>query len=115
MHPLTVSMGVNQYTTTVNGVTVERKETYYDLPMSGVMSLNARTCGVPATYTVRADGAKVDADGYVLVAANLSRYPRCSIVETSLGPGKVYDTGGFAAHNPEQFDLATDWSNGDGR
>ena len=115
MHPLTLSMGVNQYTTTVNGVTVERKETYYDLPMSGVMSLNARTCGVPATYTVRADGAKVDADGYVLVAANLSRYPRCSIVETSLGPGKVYDTGGFAAHNPEQFDLATDWSNRDGR
>lgn len=115
MHPLTLSMGVNQYTTTVNGATIERKETYYDLPMSGVMTLNARTCGVPATYSVRADGAKVDADGYVLVAANLSRYPRCSIVETSLGPGKVYDTGGFAARNPEQFDLATDWSNRDGR
>ncbi len=115
MHPLTLSMGVNQYTTTVNGATVERKETYYDLPMSGVMSLNARTCGVPASYSVRADGAKVDADGYVLVAANLSRYPRCTIVETSLGPGKVYDTGGFAARNPEQFDLATDWSNRDGR
>ncbi len=115
MHPLTLSMGVNQYTTTVNGSTVERKETYYDLPMSGVMALNARTCGVPASYSVRADGAKVDADGYVLVAANLSRYPRCTIVETSLGPGKVYDTGGFAARNPEQFDLATDWSNRDGR
>lgn len=115
MHPLTASMGVNRYTVTVNGVVVERKETYYDLPMSGVMRLMAGTCGVPATYSVRADGAKVDADGYVLVAANLNRYPRCSVVETSLGPGKVYDTGGFAASNPEQFDLATDWSNHNGQ
>lgn len=110
MNPLTAGKGVNIYTVTVNGRVVERKETYYDLPMSGVM----RACGGGA-YSVRADGAKVDQDGYVLVAANLSRYPRCSVVETSLGPGKVYDTGGFAATNPEQFDLATDWSNGDGR
>ena len=107
---LTASKGVNIYTVNVNGRVIERKETYYDLPMSGVM----RACGGGA-YTVRADGAKVDGNGYVLVAANLSRYPRCSIVETSLGPGKVYDTGGFAAHNPEQFDLATDWTNRDGR
>ena len=114
MHPLTASMGVNRYTVTVNGVTVERKETYYDLPMSGVMRLVAGTCGVPATYSVRADGAKVDADGYVLVAAHLGRYPRCSVVETSLGPGKVYDTGTFANSNPEQFDLATDWTNRNG-
>lgn len=114
MHPLTASMGVNRYTVTVNGVTVERKETYYDLPMSGVMRLVAGTCGVPATYSVRADGVKVDADGYVLVAAHLGRYPRCSVVETSLGPGKVYDTGTFANSNPEQFDLATDWTNHNG-
>lgn len=110
MNPLTASKGVNIYTTTANGAMVERKETYYDLPMSGVM----RACG-GGTYSVREDGAKVDQDGYVLVAANLSRYPRCSVVETSLGAGKVYDTGGFAVHNPEQFDLATDWTNHDGR
>ena len=48
------------------------------------------------------------------MAANLSRYPRCSVVETSLGLGKVYDTGSFAAGNPEQFDIATDWTNHDG-
>ena len=108
---LTAGMGRNYYTTTnLSGETVERQETYYDLPMSGVMSF----CG-ESSYTVREDGAKIDKDGYVLVAANLSRYPRCSIVETSLGPGKVYDTGGFATSNPEQFDLATDWSNHDGR
>ena len=76
------------------------------------MGVVIRNCGT--SYSVRADGVKVDQDGYVLVAANLSRYPRCSVVETSLGAGKVYDTGGFAAGNPEQFDLATDWSDHNG-
>lgn len=109
--PLTAGMGRNYYTTTnLEGKTVERQETYYDLPMSGVMGF----CG-KSSYSVRDDGAKVDEDGYVLVAANLNRYPRCSVVQTSLGAGKVYDTGGFAAGNPEQFDLATDWTNHDGR
>ena len=113
--PLTKSKGRNRYTVTkANGQKVERQETYYDLNMSGVMRIAARECGVPATYSVRSDGVKVDAEGYVLVAANLSRYPRCSVVETSLGHGKVYDTGSFAAANPEQFDLATDWTRRDG-
>lgn len=109
--PLTPSMGRNRYTVTLaDGRVVERQETYYDLPMSGVMGF----CG-GGSYSVRADGAKIDQDGYVLVAANLSRYPRCSVVETSLGLGKVYDTGAFAVTNPEQFDLATDWTNRNGR
>lgn len=110
MHPLTASMGRNRYTTSNGkGLIVERQETYYDLNMSGVMHY----CG-KSSYTVREDGAKVDEDGYVLVAANLSRYPRCSVVQTSLGLGKVYDTGTFAQTNPEQFDLATDWTTRDG-
>jgi uncharacterized protein YabE (DUF348 family) len=88
---------------------VVHRETYYDLPMSKVMI----SCG-GGTYSIRADGAKVDGAGYILIAANLNRYPRCSIVETSLGLGKVYDTGGFAAVHPDGFDLATDWSNNDG-
>lgn len=88
---------------------VRHRETYYDLPMNGTMG----RCG--GTYTVRSDGAKVDRDGYILVAANLSRYPSCSVVETSMGLGKVYDTGGFAAVHPDGFDLATDWTNYDGR
>ena len=112
--PLTASMGANTYTVRkADGSVVERRETYYDLDMKLVMKNAARMCNVQPTYRVREDGVKVDADGYVLVAANLSRYPRCSVVETSLGPGKVYDTGGFAASNPEQFDLATDWSRRD--
>ncbi len=113
--PLTPSMGRNYYTAkNLNGALVDRQETYYDLNMSGVMSIAARECGVEPYYTVRDDGVKVDAEGYVLVAANLYNYPRCSVVETSLGLGRVYDTGGFAEVNSEQFDIATDWTNHNG-
>jgi uncharacterized protein YabE (DUF348 family) len=104
---LSESKGVFFFTDS-RGIT--HRETYYDLPMGGVM----RLCG-GGTYSVRSDGAKVDQDGYILVAANLQNYPRCSVVETSLGPGKVYDTGGFALRHPHGFDLATDWTNNDGR
>lgn len=113
--PLTPSRGAQVYTVRVGDRVIERKETYYDLDMTLVMQNAARYCGVEPYYTVREDGVKVDAEGYVLVAAELSRYPRCSVVETSLGLGKVYDTGGFALTNPEQFDLATDWTNRNGR
>jgi uncharacterized protein YabE (DUF348 family) len=107
VRPLTASMGRNRYMT-ADGIL--RQETYYDLNMSRVM----KNCGQGGYYTVRADGVKVDRAGLVIVAANLNRYPRCSQVSTSLGRGKVYDTGGFAATNPEQFDIATDWSRRDG-
>lgn len=105
---LTRSKGAQIYVDTSG---VAHRETYYDLPMGIVI----RTCGAAGAYTIREDGAKVDQDGYVLIAANLAAYPRCTVVDTSLGPGKVYDTGGFAARHPYGFDLATDWSNGDGR
>lgn len=104
---LTKAKGAQHFTDS-NGVT--HRETYYDLDMSRVM----QACGQGGYYTVRVDGVKVDRDGYVIIAANLARYPRCSIVETSVGPGKVYDTGGFAAVHPDGFDIATDWSRADG-
>ncbi len=110
-NPLTPSRGAQVYSyTKSDGTTVDRKETYYDLDMSRVM----HNCGGGGYYTVRDDGVKVDKDGYVIVAAHLGNYPRCSVVETSLGQGKVYDTGGFAENNSEQFDLATDWTNRNG-
>lgn len=104
---LTKSKGAQQFTDSKG---VVHRETYYDLAMNMVMG----SCG-GGDYTIRSDGAKVDKDGYILVAANLGNYPRCSIVETSMGLGKVYDTGGFAARHPHGFDLATDWTNNDGR
>ena len=104
---LTKSRGAQLFTDT-SGVT--HRETYYDLPMNVVIG----ACG-GGDYTIRSDGAKIDQDGYLLVAASYRVYPRCSIVETSMGPGKVYDTGGFALRYPHGFDLATDWSNYNGR
>lgn len=105
--PLTKSKGAGHFTDSKG---VVHRETYYDLPMARVM----QSCGGGGVYTVRADGAKIDKDGYVIIAAHLGNYPRCSVVETSLGPGKVYDTGGFTARHPHGFDLATDWSNNNG-
>lgn len=107
-NPLTKSKGVNNF---VDSDGVAHRETYYDLPMATVM----RNCNSQGLYTVRADGAKIDKDGYVIIAAHLANYPRCSVVETSLGLGKVYDTGGFTAKHPHGFDLATDWTDYNGR
>ena len=105
---LTASKGAQVY---VDNQGVAHRETYYDLPMNIVIG----ACGAGNSYTIRPeDGAKVDKDGYILVAANYSMYPRCSVVDTSMGPGKVYDTGGFALHHPYGFDLATDWTNFNG-
>ena len=97
------------HSTDSNGVV--HRETYYDLEMGRVM----RSCGQGGNYTVRFDGMKIDSEGYIIVAANYARYPKCSIVETSAGPARVYDTGGFVSHHPDGFDLATDWSNNNGR
>lgn len=105
---LTKAKGVYMFT---DSKSVTHRETYYDLPMNIVM----QNCGGGGEYTIRADGAKIDKDGYVLVAAHLGRYARCSIVETSLGLGKVYDTGSFTSKHPDGFDLATDWTNNNGR
>ncbi|HTJ73570.1 MAG TPA: ubiquitin-like domain-containing protein [Verrucomicrobiae bacterium] len=107
VNPLSKSKGAGYFTDSQG---ISHRETYYDLPMGAVMG----ACG-GGTYSVRADGAKVDQGGYILIAANYSRYPRCSVVETSMGLGKVYDTGGFAARHPDGFDLAADWTNYDGR
>lgn len=104
---LTASKGAQLF---VDSSGVAHRETYYDLPMNIVV----RHCSND-DYSVRYDGAKIDSDGYVLVAANYAIYPKCSVVETSLGPGKVYDTGGFALRYPHGFDLATDWTNYNGR
>ena len=59
-------------------------------------------------YWVREDGAKMLGD-YVIVAADLNKYPRGSIVDTSLGQGIVCDTGSFTQNSDTQLDIATDW------
>ena len=96
---LSKKMGVNQGP---NG-----KETYYNLDMSRVVE-NMHDQGYEGNYWVRDDGVKMFGD-YVIVAANLDVHPRGSIIESSLGPAIVCDTGGFAADNPNQIDIATSW------
>lgn len=86
------------------------KETYYNLPMEGVVS-HMRGRGFSEEeypYWVREDGCKMLGD-YIMVAANLGVHPRGSIVETSLGMGLVCDTGDFAKTNKHQLDIATTW------
>ena len=84
------------------------KETYYNLNMSGVISI-MRSKGNKDKYWVRKDGCKMLGD-YIMVAANLKKYPKGTIVETSLGKGIVCDTGGFVSNDSGiTFDIATSW------
>lgn len=83
------------------------KETFYNLDMSGVIAI-MQSMGYYADYCVREDGVKMYGD-YIMVAANLNIRPKGTLVQTSLGMGIVVDTGGFAATNPYQLDIATTW------
>ena len=86
------------------------KETYYNLWMGGVVSI-MRDYGFDEEnypYWVREDGCKM-LGPYIMVAANLDLRPRGSLIETSLGMGLVCDTGGFAAYDAYQLDIAVNW------
>lgn len=72
-------------------------ETYYSqkvLPGGGL--------AIPGRH-IASDGTIRDADGYIILASD--DYPRGTVVETSLGAGKVYDTGSGSGN----IDLYTDW------
>ena len=99
---------LNSYVGVVEGPS--GKETYYNLPMDGVIYY-MRQLGFTEEeypYHVREDGCKMLGD-YIMVAANLDLRPKGTIVKTSLGWGIVADTGGFAANNRTQLDIAVDW------
>lgn len=97
------------------------EETYYNLDMSKIVAASqpggwiyndAKAHGnegnLSSNYWVREDGCKMMGD-YIMVAADLNVHPRGSIVQTSLGPGIVVDTGDFAKTNHNQLDIATTW------
>lgn len=86
---LTKSKGVVYY----NG----HRETYYSqkvLPGKGLK--------IPGRH-VASDGTIRDENGYICVAS--SDLPKGTVVQTSLGPGKVYDSGCASG----TIDLYTDW------
>lgn len=86
---LTKSKGVNYF----NG----HKETWYSQKVLPGGGLN-----IPGRH-VAADGTIRDKDNYICVAS--SDYPKGTIVETSLGTGKVYDTGCASG----VIDIYTNW------
>ena len=88
---LTATKGVVKF----NG----HKECYYTQTL-----LPGKTLYLPGRH-VAEDGTIRDGDGYICVAADLKFFPRYSKVMTSLGPGKVYDTG--CAYGT--VDIYTDW------
>ena len=90
-NPLSVSKGALYF----NG----HKETYYSqrsLPGTGL--------NIPGRH-VADDGTIRDGDGYICVATDYSYMPKGSVLMTSLGPAKVYDTG--CAYGT--VDLYVDW------
>ncbi len=97
---------LNSQIGTVNGPS--GKETYYNMPMGGVIQIMNRHGYTMADYAVRPDGVKT-LGGYVMVAADLDVHPRGSRVPTSLGMGLVCDTGTFTQTNHYQLDIATTW------
>ena len=79
-------------------------ETYYNLPMGGVLDI-MYALGYSGEYWVRSDGVKMFGP-YVMVAADFGWLPRGSVVECSLGTAIVCDTG---AGGYGWLDIATTW------
>ena len=84
-------------------------ETWYNLPMDCVIE-NMRKRGYSEAdypYYIREDGVRMMGD-FIIVAADLEKYPRGSVVYTSLGQGLVCDTGYM-----DGFDIAVIWERSD--
>lgn len=85
-------------------------ETYYNLPMQGVVALMREMGFDEANYPYweREDGVKMFGP-YVMCAANLEIRPKGTIIQSSLGMAIVCDTGGFVEWDPERLDIAVNW------
>lgn len=88
---LTKSKGVVNYN--------NHRETYYSQRVLPGSSLN-----IPGRH-VADDGTVRDGEGYICVAASTSYLSKGSIVKTSLGPAKVYDSGCASG----TIDIYTNW------
>ena len=72
-------------------------DTYYSQQVLPGTGLN-----IPGRH-IASDGTIRDKDGYIVLASD--DYPKGTVVETSLGAGKVYDSGSGKGN----IDLYTDW------
>ena len=85
----------------------QEEETYYNLPMDRVVR-TMRNMGYEENdypYYETENGIKMLGD-FIMVAADLSKYPRGTIVQTSLGQGMVCDTGEDLSG---VIDIAVNW------
>ena len=97
---LTAAKGVNNF--------MGHQERYYNLKMNRVVERADKHFGLSNVYAIREDGVKTY-NGFVIAAANYKVHPYGSVVDTSLGPAIIIDTGRFAKSNPTMIDIATDW------
>lgn len=97
---------LNKYDGTADGPS--GKETYYNLNMSRCIYY-MQQLGYYEKYWVRSDGAKMYGNA-IMVAADLQKYPKGTLVETSLGTGIVVDTGDFTTNGSGvALDIAVTW------
>ena len=93
-----------------NGVVMgpHGRETYYNLPMGGVISI-MRGLGNRDKYWIRSDGCKM-LGNYIMVAAKVdATHKRGRIIKCSRGFAIVCDTGSFLSKYPNGVDVAVNW------
>lgn len=99
-HSAVYSLGVSGLAKSKGAIYFEgHKETYYSQRVLKGSSLN-----IPGRHVAN-DGTIRDGSGYIAVAANSSYLSKGTVVKTSLGPGKVYDSGCASGI----IDIYTDW------
>ncbi len=90
-----------------DGISLERMALYYNDHKETYYSQNVlpgEMLEIPGRH-VAFDGTIRDEDGYICVACDYDYYGYGEVVETSIGWGKVYDTG--CAYGT--VDIYTDW------
>ena len=95
------------YNTNANRLTKSKGVVYYNNHKETYYSQNAlpgTSLRIPGRH-VADDGTVRDGDGYICVAANSSYMSKGTVVKTSLGPAKVYDSGCASG----TIDIYTNW------
>lgn len=80
-------------------------ETYYNLSMNRIVQ-RAQDRGIEGEYWEADNGCKMLGE-FIICAGASNRYGE--IIETSLGPGIIIDTGDFVKKEPTTIDIATNW------
>lgn len=85
------------------------KETFYNLRMTGVIRLLDEIGIEHGDYWVRDDGCKM-LGSYIMLATDTRRWPKGTILETSLGTGMVVDhCSGSEGYGGLWVDVAVTW------